>query len=218
MKWKFIVCCLTSFVFLGVANLSPMRAQSRDRPTFFREGEEFMDREIRRLENLNPNSVEHPSQLLSVEQNELRWHKYFFREGNFSIWMPQGNHSLEKITLDLGIGEANFEVWATHPPDSRFIAAYSDMLSPEILSQPEEAINLLAEAILERNSLNLISSEEIDFQEYPGKEFHVASESEIITFRIYLVKERFVVTAASQENTTEVSETVNDFLNSFRIL
>lgn len=62
----------------------PTLAQGRfDRPIFFQEGQEMMEREIQRLQQQQqqpeqPSAIEHRTQLLTVDDGKPRWQKYLF--------------------------------------------------------------------------------------------------------------------------------------------
>ncbi|MGK7938648.1 MAG: hypothetical protein AB4062_00520 [Crocosphaera sp.] len=191
-----------------------------DRPSFFRDGQQLMDQEIQRLqEQSDSNNVEHPSQLLTIDTGELRWQKLLFRDGNFSVWMPQGIKSSETVILNLGNNNLSFEVLATHPQSYRFVAAYSDTLNQDQLSNPERLLSQVKEGIIQETNFTLITDEPISWQQYQGIKLTMKDEDELISFRVYLINDRVYVLAGGQKNqTANITETIVSFFDSFRLL
>ena len=191
-----------------------------DRPSFFRDGQRLMDQEIRRLEqNSDPGNVEHPSQLLTIDTGQLRWQKLLFRDGNFSVWMPQGIKSSETVILNLGDNNLSFEVLASHPQNYRFVAAYSDNLNSDQISDSEQLLSQVKEGIITETNFTLLTDETITWQQYQGRKLTMKDEDELISFRVYLINNRVYVLAAGQkEQTATVPETIVSFFDSFRLL
>jgi len=223
MQFKII----SSLLLLGsFTAITPALAQFQsDRPSFFRDGYDLMNREIQNLQQQQKNSTttpEHPQQdqLLTIQQGPLQWQKYLFRDGGFSIWMPSGIQSSENVVLETGMGEIAFEVFATHPQDSRFVAAYSENLEPDKLTNTEELLAAIRDGIITKTKYELTQENPVNFEEYSGTELTMKDESagEIITFRVYLIGDRVHVLAVSQKNVDGVSEDVVNFFNSFRLL
>ncbi|MGK7957762.1 MAG: hypothetical protein AB4063_21300 [Crocosphaera sp.] len=191
-----------------------------DRPTFFRDGQRLMDQEIQRLQQQsNSNSIEHPSQLLTIDTEQLRWQKLVFQDGNFSIWIPQGLQSSETVTISLGDSNLSFEVLASHPQNYRFVAAYSDSFTASQNANPEQLLDQVKEGIIKETNFTLLTDENITWQNYQGKKLTMKDEDELISFRIYLINNKVYVLAAGQNyNNQNTSENIISFFNSFRLL
>ncbi|WP_009543642.1 hypothetical protein [Crocosphaera subtropica] len=191
-----------------------------DRPTFFRDGQRLMDQEIQRLQQQSEsNTIEHPSQLLTIDTGQLRWQKFIFQEGDFSVWIPQGIQSSENVVLDLGNNNLSFEVLATHPKNYRFVAAYSHRLNPNQITNKEQLLDQVKQGIINKTNFTLITDKNVSFENYIGKELMMENEDELISFRVYLINDRIYVLAAANKNQTDtISETIISFFDSFRIL
>ncbi|MDJ0508611.1 MAG: hypothetical protein QNJ64_05055 [Crocosphaera sp.] len=196
-------------------------AQGRfDRPNFFRDGQRLMDQEIQRLQQQSETSnIEHPSQLLTIDTGELRWQKLLFRDGNFSVWIPQGIQSNETVNISLGENNLSFEVLASHPQNYRFVAAYSDILNRDQIINPEELLIQVRDGIVQETNFTLMTDESFTWQQYRGRNLTMKDEDELISFRVYLIDNRVYVLAGGQKNqTANVPEIIVSFFDSFRLL
>ncbi len=198
-------------------------AQGRlDRPSFFRDGQLQMDQEIQRLQQQpspQPSQdIEHPSQLLTIDQGQLQWQKSIFREAGFSVWMPEGIQSEETEAVDTSIGNLSFEVFATHPKTARFIAAYSGKLDGTQVTNPQTILSAVQDGIITKRNFQLISQQNVSFGQYPGKQLSMQNGEETITFRMYLINQRVYVLAVGQKNSAGTSQDVMNFFDSFRLL
>lgn len=216
-------CLKYLLIFACFCHLSGQTlAQGRfDRPTFFRDGQRLMEQEIQRLQQQSETSsseVEHPSQLLTIDTEQLRWQKFLFRDGNFSVWMPQGIQSLETIILELNSDNLAFEVFATQPKTYRFVAAYSEELKASQLAKPAQLLQEIKEGIIRKTSFTLLTDKEITWQQYPGKALIMKDQDELISFRLYLINQRIYILAAGQnQNHENVSKNILSFFDSFRL-
>lgn len=209
----FFCCCFYPY--------GQILAQGRfDRPSFFRDGQRSMEQEIQRLqEQSSPDNVEHPSQLLTIETEELRWQKVVFQDSNFSVWIPQGLQSSETVIISLGESNLSFEVVASHPQNYRFVAAYSHSLDPNQIKNSEQLLNQVKEGIVKETNFNLLTDENIVWQQYNGKKLTMIDEDELISFRVYLINDRVYILAGGQSyNNQSISENIVSFFDSFRIL
>lgn len=201
--------------------LKQILAQGRlNRPTFFKDGQQLMDREIQRLQQQSEsNNVEHPSQLLTIDTEQLRWQKFIFQDGDFSVWIPQGIQSSEEVSINLENTNLSFEVLASHPQNHRFVAAYSNGLNPSQTTNKEQLLAQVQQGIINKTNFTLITDKNITFKTYMGKELIMRNEDELISFRVYLINNRIYVLAAASLNQTEVnSEIIDVFFDSFRLL
>ncbi|WP_107670552.1 hypothetical protein [Cyanothece sp. BG0011] len=196
-------------------------AQGRlDRPTFFRDGQRLMDQEIQRLQQQSEsNNIEHPSQLLTIDTRELRWQKFIFQEGNFSVWIPQGIQSSEEVSIELENSNLSFQVLASHPQNYRFVAAYSDKLNPNQIANKEQLLEQVKQGIVKKTNFILITDKNITFETDIGKQLTMKNEDELISFRVYLINDRiYVLAVANPSQTDAISEIIMSFFDSFRIL
>ena len=85
MKYSLLIVLFCLFPFMPVG-----LAQGRlDQPGFFQDGQVLMQQEINRLQQQQQQqiqqdqSLEHPSQLLTIDTGVLRWQKSIFRSAGF---------------------------------------------------------------------------------------------------------------------------------------
>jgi hypothetical protein len=222
-----ILKCFPLISFISCATLifsSPCLGQfSPDRPTFFQDGQRLMEQEIRRLQQQqntaqqNQQQVEHPSQLLTIDDGQLRWQKYLFRDGGFSVWMPQGIQSNEIVTLETKAGSVDFEVFATHPKSLRFIAAYSEDKDLSELGNNQEILKAIKNGIITKTNFELKQEKPITFDSIPGLLLEMQDGQETIFFQIYLVDQKIYVLAVGNKN-GGYEEEIMGFFDSFRLL
>lgn len=195
-----------------------------DRPTFFQDGQRFMEQEIRNLEaqqnnNNSPNNVEHPSQLLTINDGKLNWQKYLFQDAGFSVWMPSGISSEETVKIDTPMGEIEFEVFATHPQSLRFISAYSLTDNLAKIGNEEQIFATIKNGIIQRTNFNLVTDQKIYVSGY-YKHYLVMEDSaknETIYFNIYVINNKVYVLAVGSKSTDKEKD-INSFFDSFRLL
>ena len=177
-------------------SILPVLAQGRfDRPTFFRDGQQQMEREIQRMQQIQQQqppkqALEHPSQLLTVDEGKLRWQKYLFRDGGFSIWMPQGIQSQEMIDLETAVGKMSFEVFSTQPINYRFVAAYSDSIPTDIFKQKDDLLSAVRDGIVAKTELAILGDRPLTEGPYPGREIKMQDDKEVLSFHLYAINQR----------------------------
>lgn len=216
-----------SFIWLINFNIiNPCLAQFRpDRPTFFEDGQQLMEQEIQSLQQQQTNqqnnqqNIEHPSQLLTINDGELIWQKYLFRDGGFSVWMPQGIQSQETVTLKSQAGNIDFQVVAIQPKSLRFVVAYSENKDLSQLGNSDEILAAIREGIIGKTNFNLVQEKPINFQSYNGLflEMENISDKEVITFQIYLINQKVYVLAVGNK-VSGYENDITSFFNSFRLL
>lgn len=197
-------------------------AQGRlNQPSFFQDGQVLMQQEINRLQKQQQQiqqtqDVEHPSQLLTIDTGVLRWQKSIFRSAGFSVWMPEGIQSQEIVTLTTPLGAIMFDVFATHPANSRFIAAYSEQSFPTTDNQ--SLLKTIRDGIINKTQFQLIQENAIAVQGNQGIQFTLNGNNELIAFQVMVINQTVYVLAAGQNNVESVSQDVTNFFNSFRLL
>lgn len=217
---------ITFIIIVSLLFMSPVLAQFRpDRPTFFEDGQKFMEDEIKKLENQQKNTnnnqqnIEHPSQLLTINDGELSWQKYIFQDQGFSVWMPSGISSEETVEISTSKGEIEFKVFATHPKSLRFIAAYSDSDNIKKIGNSEEILTAIKEGIIKRTNFSLLTDKEIGFESYPGEYLVMQDKAnnEVIYFNVYVIENKLYVLAAGTKSKGYEND-INSFLDSFRLV
>ncbi len=214
---------LTAFVGF-LAWMPPAIAQGRlDQPSFFQDGQVLMQQEINRLQQQQQQSlqqgqsIEHPSQLLTIQSGPLRWQKSIFRTAGFSVWMPQGIQSEEEVSLNTDLGALTFDVFATHPANFRFIAAFSEQNLPTNVDD-SSLLKSIRDGIINKTQFQLVQEQAIAFQGHSGIQFTLQGNGELIAFQILVINQKAYVLAAGQNQVQTVSPDVTNFFNSFRLL
>lgn len=212
-----------TLILLGIWGMAVPALAQIDRPSFFRDGQKLIEQEVQRLQlqqqqQTPSENLEHPSQLLTVNEGSLRWQKFIFRDGGFSVWMPEGISSKETVILETVIGQLNFEVFTSNPPSWRFVAAYAQELTQEQLQDPQALLTAVRDGIIQKTAFKLTGDRNIPDNQYPGKELSMQDGDESITFRVYLIGGRVYVLAAGQKNAQGISSEVVSFFDSFRLL
>ncbi|MCU0536748.1 MAG: hypothetical protein MUD14_22905 [Hydrococcus sp. Prado102] len=207
-----------AFLFTSSIAAGPVFAQrDLDRPSFFRDGQQMIEQEIQRLEQQNSaRQGDRPSSPLTIDSRQLQWQKFIFRDGGFSLWMPQGMQSEETVMLDTTVGEVEFKVFATHPKPYRFLAAYSNQL--DRAQNQETLLDSIRDGIIAKTNFKLNSDRAITWGQYSGKQLNLQGEDETITYRVYLIGQRIYLLAVGQKNTEEVSSEAVNFFDSFQLL
>ncbi len=220
---KIVINGLIILPILGF--IPPCYGQFRpDRPTFFEDGQLYMEQEVQRLQQQlntsleNQGAVEHPSQLLTINDGSLKWQKYISRDGGFSIWIPQGIQSEETITINTDKGDLEFKVFAIHPSESwHFITAYSQEQDLTPFGDDSTLLELIKNRIIARTNFELIAQQPITYQSYAGQSLTLKKDQEIINFQVYVINQRIYVFGVNQK-TSGGDEDITSFFNSFRIL
>ena len=207
--WKIITLPL---IIMAIA---PALAGLFDRPDFFERGDKEFEREIRQFER----GQAVPDSSITIDEaneNGLSWSRLVVRSGGFTIVIPQGTISEETKIVETPQEKIEFKIVASHPPSSRFVAAYSEKLDPKKTSDPDSLLARARDRIIENNA-GFTTNTDIDltFDNYPGKEFTLENESERITFRLLLIEQRLYVLAVSQQKDLISAESVAIFFDSF---
>jgi hypothetical protein len=208
---------------LGLAANSIGLAQGRfDRPTFFRDGQLQLDREIQRLQqepdpSAPPSNGQEASSLLTVKDGSLSWQKYLFQDGGFSVWMPSGVQSQETIILETQLGALSFTVFATQPLNFRFIAAYSKPIANSTIT-PNQRLSAIAQGIADKTQFAIISNESLNDRPYPTRRLALQNQGETIIFEMYWLKNRIYVLAVGQQESKANNTAAPSFFDSFRPL
>lgn len=197
-------------------------AQGRfERPTFFRDGQLQLDREIQRLQQEPDPSAPQPANreadsLLTVKDRAFNWQKYLFRDGGFSVWMPAGVQSQETIPLSTEQGEISFSVFATQPPNYRFLAAYSAPIGGTF--PPGQRLSAIARGIADKTQFAMVSNEALGGRPYPARRLVLRDGQETIVFEIYWLHQRVYVLAVGRQATAAIPAAASSFFDSFRPL
>ena len=204
-------------IFLTISCLATASAIASPfgRPDFFERGRRDFEQEIRRFEQ--GNTVTTPS--LTTDKATLTWSRFVVDQGGFTVKAPDGVITNEEETVEFPTRDIDFDIVATHPPSSRYLIAYSEVLTPEKVANSQEVLERARDYIIE-NEVNLVKVEDRDLkiQKYPGKEFKLQNKDETITFRLLVTQDRIYVLAVSQNSDAISQKSVDTFFKSFELI
>ena len=205
-----------SALILAILSPQSVLAGLFERPDFFEQGRKQFEQEIRRLQS--EQSV--PESPLKVDLNSVSWMRFIFRKEGFTTMMPAGAITQEAEMVTTPEGEIKFDLIASHPPNSRFVVAYSEEVSAERAGEASDVLDWSRDYITENTDGGFTKTAEKDivFQNYPGKDFTLKNQDETIMFRLLWIKQRLYVLAVSQEKQEISQEIVTKFFDSFEIL
>lgn len=186
----------------------------RNRPDFFEQGQQQLDEEIRQLEK--PSTQNSP--LLTIEENSQKWQPLLIKAGGFSLWAPLGVLSQEIKTLSTPQEIFNFQVLAIQSGASRFVAAFTQSLTPSQLQQPDVLLTRVAEAMKKDTHFEVKRDTAFSLNGYPGRELTLNQGNETIILRLSLINQRLYVLGVSQSGSVTLSSTAIAFFNSFHLL
>jgi hypothetical protein len=203
---------LPSIRSLGDANT--ITQLLRNRPDFFEQGQQQLDEEIRQLQK--PSTENSP--LLTLEENSQQWQPLLIKVGGFSIWAPLGVLSQEVKTLSTPQGTLNFQVLGVHSGTSRFVAAYSQSLTPSELQEPDILLTRVGDAIKKDSPFQIKRDRAFALNGYPWRELTLNQGNETIILRLSLINQRLYVLGVSQSGGVSLSTAATTFFNSFHLL
>lgn len=212
MSWLLAIsCCLTVASPTLAQNFNGINSAFNDRPTFFEDGFDLMEEEIRRLES----PPQQPT--LIVQDDLLQWQPTIVREAGVGLWMPQGVMTKETELLKTAAGEWEFDVLASHVASARYLVAHSPLPPEE--RDPQTLLEGVRDGIASRTDYDLLGDRPIAFQDrYPGREFQLLGDGEQVTFRAYAIGDRMIVLAGGQPEIQQNTEAIESFLNSLQLL
>ena len=214
MNKYFLVGIITSIAcFL---NTDKVLAGPFNRPDFFEQGRKQFEQEIRQLQTQQ--SV--PDSPLTVNLKSLSWLRLIFREEGFTMMMPPGAITQETEMVKTPKREIKFDLIASHPPDSRFVIAYSEQVSFDTPTETSEIFDWSRDYIMRNidGEFTKTTEKDIVFSNYSGREFILQNQAEMIVFRLLWINQRLYVLGVSQEKQKISKENVTKFFDSFEIL
>lgn len=186
----------------------------RNRPDFFEQGQQQLDEEIRELQK--PSTQNSP--LLTIEENSQKWQPLLIKAGGFSLWAPLGVLSQEIKTLSTPQETFNFQVLAIQSGPSRFVAAFTQSLTPSQLQEPDLLLTRVGDAIKKGSPFQIKRDREFSLSGYPGRELTLNQGNETIILRLSLINQRLYVLGVSQSGGVTLSPAAIAFFNSFHLL
>ena len=196
----------------------PARAQDfLERPPFFDRGRDRLNEEIDRLQQPQSDAIS----ILDIETDadSPQWSAVVLREGSGAIWMPQGVTIQDVETVETADGSIDFDVIFTVSAIGQFAAAFSEKMDAFVAADPTALLDRVrAHIASDREGFEVTSDRAITFNDYPGREFVLQNDEEVITFRVLLVGDRLYVLAVNQSVDARQEEAIATFFDSFQPL
>ena len=180
------------------------------RPNFFEESQENLDSEIQRF------SQERPAPAFGLDSGFMAWQPAIFREGGFSVYVPQGVLTEEAEVMPTAEGELEFDVFAVHSSTRRFVVAYADR--PEEKADSTELLDTLRDAVIESTDFEVGLESDAILEGVPGRELQLSDDKESISGRIFLADNRIFLVGVRQLKAVENANLAATFLDSFNLL
>jgi len=200
---------------LGNGNLAVAQRVFGGRPLFFERGDAQFEAEIERLQEQPP---EDNLILEEHSDHDSMWQQFVSREGNFSIWLPEGIFSEDERLVETDRFTIPFQLIVSDRPPNRFIVAYSKILSGESTENPEELFRLISERFNQNTEFATIAERSFIEGELTAREttFQNQTTGEFITSRFYLVGDRLYILALLQNSNNE--QLAENFFETFELL
>ncbi len=209
MKFK-IVTAVFGLICLSWADRAIAQYRT-DRPTFYQDGQQQLEREINRLNQKKPDN------LLTIDSEPIHWQEFKFKPGNFAVLIPNTLID-QQDTLSTTEGTLDLKEFSTQTNSLRLVVAYSDYLSTANLSNSEVVLANVRDRLVDKLGVKLVRDSSITLGDYPGKELKLQSSTEQIIFRLFLVKQRLYIVGVTQKNNVDSSKDMAKFLASFRLI
>ncbi|WP_204102412.1 MULTISPECIES: hypothetical protein [Spirulina sp. CCY15215] len=191
----------------------PLKAQFfPDRPDFFEDGYDQLEREIQTLQESSPaNSV------LTINSGKLQWRKLVDREGNFSVWMPGGEIAQKGREIPTFLGMLNFRGFYAEQSESRFLVYSSQSLRSLSSSDTEILLTQLRDRLVGDRGITPTREAEIALGDYPGRELSWMEDQETMTVRFYQGRDRIYILEVTLQDEINFSSARQTFFDSFEL-
>ena len=203
-----------AFLLISLCSVAPTLAQfGRDRPDFFEQGQDQLDREIQRLQTGRPGDG-----LLTIQGEQVRWQQLILKQGGFTVWMPAEAIVEATETLIATGGTIEFKVFSTHPQSARFLVAYAPRPDFTATVESEQLLDQMRDGIVKKTNFTLERDRTIALWGYPGRELSLTGKDEAIAIRLYVTDQRLYVLGVGQTDPEKLQDAAIAFFNSFRLL
>ncbi|MBR8830582.1 MAG: hypothetical protein Cpurp_05190 [Chlorogloea purpurea SAG 13.99] len=146
------------------------------------------------------------------------WRLMVLKQGNALVWMPPGTIAQDNVNLNTIAGPMNFYTISSDSPERLYILAYGGQLTPAQLKQPKAILDAIKSRVAPAPEFKVTGDKEIKFQNSPGREFVLESETEIITIRAFLINSRAYVLGVRDSKSNPLPRQTNSFFNSFDLV
>ena len=146
------------------------------------------------------------------------WQFIVFRQGGVSFWMPPGILTEDEVLLATTLGDISFRSLASHRDNQEYIAAYAEGLTDEQIENIDVLLEAIKEEIPPGKGFQLTQQRAIFLDKNVGKELTFSNQEEIITLRLYLVKNRLYALGVRYPKSLTDTRSSRSFLNGLELL
>lgn len=159
-----------------------------------------------------------PTGVIPLRNQSDSWQFFVFKRGGVSLWMPPGIITQDEVLLETSLGDIRFQSLASHTENQYYIAAYAEELTEDQIENIDLLLEVIQEKILPEENFKLTRERAILLDDNIGKELTFENENDIITLRIYLVKNRVYVLGVRFPNSITDTRSSRTFLNGLELL
>jgi len=187
--------------------LTNASAQRVNQPSFFEEGNEQFEENIRQLQQSKP------APALTIDAGTQQWQPITSEAGGFTVWAPLGILSDNSETIQLEKAVLAFRVLSSQVSTGKFVVAYAD--APDM--EREQLFAAVKDALAKRTEFEITEIESITVDGNIGESLILKGADGQISTYILLGNSRLYVVGVRQTQDNVSSEAANRFLNSFHL-
>ena len=215
-----MISVFTFALFVNSAKSVPIKPSvqiAQQTPSIGREIRSFF--ESGRLTSEDRLSFQNPPDgVIPLRNQSNSWQFIVFRQGGVSFWMPPGILTEDEVLLATTLGDISFRSLASHRDNQEYIAAYAEGLTDEQIENIDVLLEAIKEEIPPGKGFQLTQQRAIFLDKNVGKELTFSNLEEIITLRLYLVKNRLYALGVRYPKSLTDTRSSRSFLNGLELL
>ncbi|CCQ55922.1 hypothetical protein CWATWH0005_2911 [Crocosphaera watsonii WH 0005] len=220
LKTTSMISVFTFALFVNSAKSVPIKPSvqiAQQTPSIGREIRSFF--ESGRLTSEDRLSFQNPPDgVIPLRNQSNSWQFIVFRQGGVSFWMPPGILTEDEVLLATTLGDISFRSLASHRDNQEYIAAYAEGLTDEQIENIDVLLEAIKEEIPPGKGFQLTQQRAIFLDKNVGKELTFSNQEEIITLRLYLVKNRLYALGVRYPKSLTDTRSSRSFLNGLELL
>lgn len=215
-----MISVFTFALFVNSAKSVPIKPSvqiAQQTPSIGREIRSFF--ESGRLTSEDRLSFQNPPDgVIPLRNQSNSWQFIVFRQGGVSFWMPPGILTEDEVLLATTLGDISFRSLASHRDNQEYIAAYAEGLTDEQIENIDVLLEAIKEEIPPGKGFQLTQQRAIFLDKNVGKELTFSNQEEIITLRLYLVKNRLYALGVRYPKSLTDTRSSRSFLDGLELL
>lgn len=220
LKTTSMISVFTFALFVNSAKSVPIKPSvqiAQQTPSIGREIRSFF--ESGRLTSEDRLSFQNPPDgVIPLRNQSNSWQFIVFRQGGVSFWMPPGILTEDEVLLATTLGDISFRSLASHRDNQEYIAAYAEGLTDEQIENIDVLLEAIKEEIPPGKGFQLTQQRAIFLDKNVGKELTFSNQEEIITLRLYLVKNRLYALGVRYPKSLTDTRSSRSFLDGLELL